>query len=38
MYQQEIKFFFPLTEQIPLDLNYDDCDNSKLIESTWEVK
>jgi hypothetical protein len=22
MYQQEIKFFWPLTEQIPLDLDY----------------
>lgn len=25
MYQQEIKFFWPLTEQIPLDLDYTDC-------------
>ena len=25
MYQQEIRFFFPLTEQIPLDLDYSDC-------------
>lgn len=30
MYQQEIKFFWPLTEQIPLDLNYTDCDRPKL--------
>ncbi len=26
MYQQEIQFFWPLTEQIPLDLNYDECE------------
>jgi hypothetical protein len=25
MIQQEIKFFWPLTEQIPLDLIYEDC-------------
>jgi hypothetical protein len=25
MIQQEIKFFFPLTEQIPLDLDYSPC-------------
>lgn len=25
MYQQEIKFFWPLTEQIPLDLDYKNC-------------
>lgn len=25
MYQQEIQFFWPLTEQIPLDLDYSDC-------------
>ena len=25
MYQQEIKFFWPLTEQIPLDLDYTKC-------------
>jgi hypothetical protein len=30
MYQQEIKFFWPLTEQIPLDLNYDECEKLKL--------
>ena len=23
--QQEIKYFWPLTEQIPLDLDYTDC-------------
>jgi hypothetical protein len=25
MQQLEIKFFWPLTEQIPLDLDYSDC-------------
>jgi hypothetical protein len=25
MYQQEIQFFWPLTEQIPLDLDYSNC-------------
>lgn len=25
MYQQEIQFFWPLTEQIPLDLDYSTC-------------
>ena len=26
MQQLEIQFFFPLTEQIPLDLDYTECD------------
>lgn len=30
MYQQSIQFFWPLTEQIPLDLDYADCDRPKL--------
>lgn len=30
MHQQEIKFFWPLTEQIPLDLNYDECEKPKF--------
>lgn len=30
MYQQSIQFFWPLTEQIPLDLDYTDCENPKL--------
>ena len=30
MQQLEIKFFWPLTEQIPLDLNYDECEKLKL--------
>jgi hypothetical protein len=29
--QQEIKFFWPLTEQIPLDLNYEDCKPLPLV-------
>lgn len=28
--QQEIKFFWPLTEQIPLDLDYNGCEKPKL--------
>ena len=30
MRQQEIQFFWPLTEQIPLDLNYEECEKPKL--------
>ena len=30
MYQQEIRFFWPLTEQIPLDLDYSECAKPKL--------
>jgi hypothetical protein len=30
MYQQEIEFFWPLTEQIKLDLDYTECDKPKL--------
>jgi hypothetical protein len=30
MYQQEIQFFFPLTEQIPLELDYAPCEPPKL--------
>lgn len=30
MYQQSIEFFWPLTEQIPLDLDYADCAKPKL--------
>ena len=33
--QTEIVFFWPLTEQIPLDLDYTDCDTTtKLVCST----
>ncbi len=31
MYQQSIQFFWPLTEQIPLDLDYTDCDKPKIV-------
>lgn len=30
MNQLEIKFFWPLTEQIPLDLDYTECEAPKL--------
>jgi hypothetical protein len=30
MYQQEIKFFWPLTEQIPLELDYTGCEPPKM--------
>lgn len=30
MYQQEIKFFWPLTEQIPLDLDYSVCQKPSI--------
>jgi len=34
MQQLEIQYFFPLTEQIPLDLDYTHCDKPKLYTST----
>lgn len=30
MEQLQFKFFWPLTEQIPLDLDYTDCEKPKL--------
>jgi hypothetical protein len=30
MQQLEIKYFFPLTEQIPLDLDYKLCEPPKI--------
>ena len=30
MYQQSIEFFWPLTEQIPLDLDYSNCEKPKI--------
>ena len=30
MIQQELSFFWPLTEQIPLDLDHSDCARPKL--------
>jgi len=40
MQQLEIKFFWPLTEQIPLDLDYTGCESSKLspLKIKWEKK
>ena len=34
MYQQEIQFFWPLTEQIKLDLDFTECDKPKIYWST----
>ncbi|NBP02674.1 MAG: hypothetical protein EBU90_21655 [Proteobacteria bacterium] len=31
MHQLEIQFFWPLTEQIPLELDYGDCDTRPKI-------
>jgi len=31
MFQLEIQYFFPLTEQIPLALDYTDCAKPKLL-------
>jgi hypothetical protein len=33
MYQTEIQFFWPLTEQIPLELDYTDCERPKYVYS-----
>jgi hypothetical protein len=33
MIQKEIQFFWPLTEQIPLDLDYTNCDTPKYAYS-----
>ena len=33
MHQLSIDFFWPLTEQIPLDLDYTDCEKPKLYTS-----
>ena len=30
MQQLELTYFYPLTEQLPLDLDYTDCDKPKL--------
>ena len=30
MQQIEIEFFWPLTEQVPLDLDYSNCEKPKL--------
>lgn len=33
MYQQEIQFFWPLTEQIPLELDFTECDTRRTVAS-----
>jgi hypothetical protein len=33
MRQMEIQYFFPLTEQIPLDLIYEGCDTRPKVET-----
>lgn len=34
MHQLEIQFFWPLTEQIPLELNYEGCDTIPKITTS----
>jgi hypothetical protein len=34
MQQLEIEYFFPLTEQIPLELDYSECENPKIYRTT----
>jgi hypothetical protein len=34
MYQMSIEFFYPLTEQIPLELNYEGCEKPKMTYPT----
>jgi hypothetical protein len=38
MQQLEIKYFFPLTEQVPLDLDFKPCEEhaKKLQEERWK--
>lgn len=33
MYQQQIEFFWPLTEQINLDLDFSECDTKRKIST-----
>jgi len=37
MYQQSFQFFWPLTEQIPLDLDYYECEKPKLYSNATTV-
>lgn len=37
MYQKEIEFFWPLTEQMPLDLDFNGCYNRPKYESRTTV-
>jgi hypothetical protein len=34
MQQLEINFFWPLTEQVPLELDYSNCEKPKLYTNT----
>ena len=36
MTQLEIEFFWPLTEQIPLDLDFSECDNKSSYVYSWQ--
>lgn len=38
MYQQEIEYFFPLTEQIALDLDYRECRTKQLYTPSNNVQ
>jgi hypothetical protein len=37
MQQLEISFFYPLTEQVPLDLDYANCEKPKLYNETGTI-
>ena len=37
MRQVEIQFFWPLTEQVPLDLDYVNCEKPKLYNDTGTI-
>ncbi len=37
MQQLEISFFWPLTEQVPLDLDYANCEKPKLYTETGTI-
>ena len=37
MHQLEISFFWPLTEQVPLDLDYTNCEKPKLYTDTGTI-
>jgi hypothetical protein len=37
MQQLEISFFYPLTEQVPLDLDCTDCEKPKLHTNTYAI-
>ena len=37
MQQLEISFFWPLTEQVPLELDYSNCEKPKLYNDTGTI-